>query len=80
MILFKTIKYKNILSTGNIFNTIDLTATKTNLLIGVNASGKCVYINTPIRVRNSKTGDIFQTTIGEFYESQKKQNKGREDN
>lgn len=80
MIIFKTLKYKNILSTGNKMNTIELNAAKTNLLIGPNGQGKCVYINTPIRVRNKKTGEIFNTTIGEFYESQKKQNERGEDN
>lgn len=34
--------------------------------------GKCVHINTPIRLRNKKTGEIIETTVGEFYESQKK--------
>lgn len=34
--------------------------------------GKCVYINTPIRLRNKKTGEIIHTTIGEFYEQQAK--------
>lgn len=34
-------------------------------------SGKCLDINTPIRLRNKATGDIIETTIGEFYENQK---------
>lgn len=80
MIIFKTLRYKNILSTGNNFITVNLTDCKTNLLIGKNGEGKCVYINTPIRVRNSKTGEIFNTTVGEFYASQKKQNNWGEDN
>ena len=46
----------------------------TNLIIGTNGSGKCVDINTNIRLRNKKTGEIIETTIGEFYEIQKKQN------
>ena len=40
MINFKTLKYKNILSTGNKYNVIDLTAAKTNILQGSNGSGK----------------------------------------
>ena len=36
-------------------------------------AGKCVHINTPIRLKNKKTGEIIETTVGEFYESQKKQ-------
>jgi hypothetical protein len=34
-------------------------------------SGKCQNINTPIRLRNKKTGQIIQMTIGEFYEHNK---------
>ena len=34
--------------------------------------GKCFCINTPIRLRNKKTGEITETTVGEFYEQQRK--------
>lgn len=34
-------------------------------------SGKCFFINTPIRLRNKVNGDIIEMTIGEFYEKQK---------
>lgn len=34
--------------------------------------GKCFCINTPIRLRNKKTGEIIETTVGEFYEQQRK--------
>lgn len=34
-------------------------------------AGKCLDINTPISIRNKKTGEITKTTIGAFYESQK---------
>lgn len=30
-------------------------------------SGKCFSINTPIKLRNKKTGEVKQTTVGEFY-------------
>ena len=33
--------------------------------------GKCLDINTPIRLRNKSTGDISAMTIGEFYEREK---------
>jgi hypothetical protein len=33
-------------------------------------AGKCFCINTPIRIRNKETGQILETTIGEFYEMQ----------
>lgn len=34
-------------------------------------SGKCLHINTPIRVRNKRTGKIYNTTIGDFYNGRK---------
>lgn len=34
--------------------------------------GKCLQLNTPIRLRNKKTGEILETTIGEFYSQQSK--------
>ena len=34
--------------------------------------GKCFCINTPIRLRNKKTGEIVEMTVGEFYEQQRK--------
>jgi hypothetical protein len=33
--------------------------------------GKCLQLNTPIRLKNKSTGDIIETTIGEFYEQQR---------
>jgi ABC-type branched-subunit amino acid transport system ATPase component len=79
MIIFEKMKYKNILSTGNKFNEIIFNGVKTNLCIGKNGEGKCCFINTPIKVRNTKTGEIISTTIGEFYELQEKQIKQRKD-
>lgn len=44
-------------------------------------SGKCVCINTPIRIRNKKTGEILDTTIGELYNDlHEKQNKPNPEN
>jgi len=45
MILFKTIKYKNFLSTGNQFTDIDFTKNKTNLIIGTNGAGKSTVLD-----------------------------------
>lgn len=33
--------------------------------------GKCLGINTPIRLRNKSTGEIIEMTMGEFYEQQR---------
>lgn len=45
--------------------------------VAVNTSrqaGKCVCINTPIRLRNKTTGEVIEMTIGEFYEQIKNKN------
>ncbi len=45
MILFKTIRYKNFLSTGNQFTEIDFTKNSTNLIIGTNGAGKSTVLD-----------------------------------
>ena len=45
MILFKNIKYKNFLSTGNQYTEIDFTKNKTNLIIGTNGAGKSTVLD-----------------------------------
>ena len=58
MIIFKKIKWKNFLSTGNQFIEVDLTKSNTTLIIGKNGSGKStlldaitfVLFNRPFRI------------------------------
>lgn len=45
MIIFKKIRWKNFLSTGNVFSEIDLTAAKTNLIVGSNGAGKSTILD-----------------------------------
>jgi DNA repair exonuclease SbcCD ATPase subunit len=45
MILFKTIKWKNFLSTGNQYSEVDFTLNSTNLIIGVNGAGKSTILD-----------------------------------
>ena len=45
MILFKTIKWKNFLSTGNQYTEVDFTKHKTNLIIGTNGAGKSTVLD-----------------------------------
>ena len=45
MIIFKKIKWKNFLSTGNKFTEINLTEAKTNLIIGNNGAGKSTILD-----------------------------------
>ena len=45
MILFKTIRWKNFLSTGNQFTEVGLTENNTNLIIGTNGAGKSTILD-----------------------------------
>jgi DNA repair exonuclease SbcCD ATPase subunit len=45
MILFKTIKWKNFLSTGNQYTEVDFTKNKTNLIVGTNGAGKSTILD-----------------------------------
>ena len=45
MILFKTIKWKNLLSTGNQYTEVDFTKNKTNLIVGTNGAGKSTVLD-----------------------------------
>jgi DNA repair exonuclease SbcCD ATPase subunit len=45
MIIFKTLKYKNFLSSGNNFTEIDFTKNKTTLVVGHNGSGKSTMLD-----------------------------------
>ena len=40
MIFFKVLRWKNLLSTGNIFTEIDLAKTNNTLIVGENGAGK----------------------------------------
>lgn len=45
MIVFKKVKYKNFLSTGNKFTEIDLAKNKSTLIVGQNGSGKSTILD-----------------------------------
>lgn len=45
MIIFKTVKWKNFLSTGNTFTEIDLNANKSTLIVGQNGAGKSTMLD-----------------------------------
>ncbi len=45
MIVFKTVRYKNFLSTGNIFTEIHLSKNPTTLIIGENGAGKSTFLD-----------------------------------
>lgn len=41
------------------------------MMVQSRQSGKCVHINTTVKIRNKKTGQILETTVGELYETEK---------
>jgi len=45
MIIFKKIRWKNFISTGNVFSEIDLRKSKTNLIVGTNGAGKSTILD-----------------------------------
>lgn len=45
MIIFKKIRWKNFLSTGNTFTEVDITTNKTNLIVGENGAGKSTILD-----------------------------------
>jgi DNA repair exonuclease SbcCD ATPase subunit len=45
MIIFKKIRYKNLLSTGNLFTEIDLNSHNTTLIVGENGAGKSTILD-----------------------------------
>ncbi len=45
MIVFKKLKWKNFLSTGNTFTEFDLNQAKTNLIVGTNGAGKSTILD-----------------------------------
>jgi DNA repair exonuclease SbcCD ATPase subunit len=45
MIVFKKLKWRNFLSTGNTFTEFDLNGAKTNLIVGTNGAGKSTILD-----------------------------------
>lgn len=50
MIKFKKIKWKNFLSTGNLFTEVSLDECRTTLISGLNGHGKCLEPSTSIEI------------------------------
>jgi ABC-type transport system involved in cytochrome bd biosynthesis fused ATPase/permease subunit len=71
MVVFENIKFKNINSVGNYFVEIPLNKYKNTVFVGANGTGKCFFINTIVRLKNKKTNEIKEITIGELYDKAK---------
>lgn len=75
MLEFKTVRYKNLLSVGNWFIEIPLNQHSTTCIFGANGTSKCCDKLTKIKLLNTKTNEIIETTLGEFYELQRRGNR-----
>ena len=79
MINIKNLSVKNFMSVGNATQAINFDRKDLTLVLGENidlggddagarnGTGKCVCINTLVKVRNTVTGEITELTIGELY-------------
>lgn len=78
-IRIKNLTVRNFLSVGNATQGVNFDRQDLTLVLGENldlggedsgsrnGTGKCVCEDTVIRVRNTTTGEIYETTIGELY-------------
>ena len=81
MISLKNITLRNFLSIGQVTQAVNFDRKELTLILGANldlggdgarnGTGKCVGINTIVRVRNTITGEIYSMTVGELYEAAK---------
>lgn len=76
---FKSLALKNFLSFGNFESVVDLdgqgTVTITGENIdqgGSNGAGKCFSVNTILKMRNIKTGEVFEIAAGDLFERTKR--------
>lgn len=79
MFHIQNLTIKNFMSVGNATQAVDFERDQLTLVLGANldlggddtgsrnGTGKCCCINTNIKVRNKKTGEITELTIGELY-------------
>jgi hypothetical protein len=81
MISFKNLTIKNFMSIGNATQAISLDRTDLTLVLGENLDlgsngsrngvGKCVCINTMVKVKNTTSGEIYETSIGNLFNAAK---------
>jgi hypothetical protein len=81
MIILKNISLRNFLSIGAVCQAVNFDRQDLTLILGENldlggdgarnGTGKCVGINTVVKVRNTLTGEISEITVGELYDAAK---------
>lgn len=79
MFKINNLTVKNFMSVGNASQAVDLNRDDLTLVLGENydvgggdagarnGTGKCCSINTLVKVRNTKTGEIIELTMGDLY-------------
>lgn len=84
MFKVNTLTVKNFMSVGNQTQAINFDRDDLTLVLGENldmggddsgarnGTGKCCGINTIVKVRNTITGEIYETTMGDLYNAHKK--------
>jgi hypothetical protein len=84
--IIRTLTVKNFMSVGNTTQAINFDRQDLTLILGENldlgggdsgsrnGTGKCLCINTMVRIRNKTTGEISEITIGELYNGAMEQN------
>lgn len=79
MLVIKNVTARNFLSIGNQTQAVNLDKHQLTLVLGENLDlggdnsgsrngvGKCCCINTVVKVKNTKTGEIYEITMGDLY-------------
>jgi hypothetical protein len=88
--LIKNLTCKNFMSVGNQTQAVSFDREHLTLVLGSNldlggddtgsrnGTGKCCCINTLVKVRNTETGEIYETTIGDLYNAALEQQSRRQ--
>ena len=87
MFKLKNLTCKNFLSVGQVTQAVNFDRSDLTLVLGENldlggddsgsrnGTGKCVCMNTLVRVKNTITGEITELTIGELYAKMEQQSR-----
>lgn len=86
-ITIKTLSVKNFMSVGNSAQAVDFEREQLTLVLGENldqgcdtgghrnGTGKCVCKDTLVKVKNTLTGEIYETTIRDLYNAAEEQSR-----